>query len=112
MTDLEKLRADLEAVQKTFNLSIQGPFATPTNRGGKVMATHPPNQLMCIECGATRSRFDLPIGEEYSGLVLLFELALGVHALSGLNSSIPETRAYWQARLTQHNPPVNKTEKS
>ena len=32
------------------------------------------------------------------GLLRLFRLAMGLHVLTGINSTIPETREYWRAK--------------
>lgn len=38
------------------------------------------------------------------GLLRLFRLAMGLHVLTGVNSTIPETREYWRAKHPETEP--------
>lgn len=67
--------------------------------------TKPPLQCMCVESGALRTRFDMPTEPPNGqGLVRLFLMAVALHVVSGINSTIPETRAYWRAKYPETKP--------
>ena len=67
--------------------------------------TKPPLQCMCVESGALRPRFDIPTARhDGDGLLRLFRLAMGLHVLTGVNSTIPETREYWRAKHPETEP--------
>lgn len=58
-----------------------------------------PRQLMCTECGDTREYFVIPQKKQEGWLTLAIRSNLSMIAAQGLNSTIPETRAYWRERL-------------
>ena len=59
----------------------------------------PPLQCLCVEHGALRSRFDIPDARpRQGGLTLLLQRHMIRMALQLVNSTIPETRAYWREK--------------